>query len=127
LQLGVGPLCQSPKKDRTRQGHPVAVHQAPASIRCRIKSDDGYLALDPNLKIANSTLIDAYPHWETALSNIGKLRVRERAKDRDWQCYFHVCFLIKALISERPTRSIQALCSSVKIKSGSALIFTSDI
>jgi hypothetical protein len=84
LQLIVGPACHSPTKGRTHQRHSIASHQTPASIRRWIKSDEGYLALNPNLKIADSALTDAFPHWKIALLNSGKLRVRERAKHRDW-------------------------------------------
>jgi len=59
---------------------PFAAHQAPASIRRWIISDDGYLTLDPNLKFAYSALIDAYLHRKTPPLNIGKLHVRKRLR-----------------------------------------------
>jgi hypothetical protein len=65
LQLVVGLPCQSPAKCRAHQRHLVAAHQAPASIRRRIRSDGHYLALDPNLKFAYSAPVSAYPHRKT--------------------------------------------------------------
>ncbi len=84
LQLVVWPPGQSPTKGRTHQGQPIAAHQAPASIGRWIKSDGGDLVFDPNFKFTYSAPVWAYRHRKTPPSNIRKLRVLERAKDRGW-------------------------------------------
>jgi hypothetical protein len=57
-------------KFRTHQRYPVATHWAEASFSRRIRSDDGDLALEPNLKIADSAAANADPRQRMAAMNI---------------------------------------------------------